>query len=61
MKNEIMSKVGGLLKKPGDIFTAYITPTGKKVTKLWNAQGKMSSITYDNGTQVLIKSIKKGK
>lgn len=61
MKNEIISKLGGILKNPGDIFTAYITPTGKQVTKLLTRNGKFSSVTYDNGTQVLIKSIKNVK
>lgn len=50
----------GILKNPGDSFSAYVTPNGNKVAKLStdNGNNKQSVIQYKNGTKVETKVTK---
>lgn len=41
-----LSNLKSLLSKPGDKFTAEITPTGKEVIKLVTSEVKRSAIRY---------------
>jgi hypothetical protein len=49
----IVSNLKNLLSKPGDKFTAEITPTGKQVIKLFTGEVKHSAVRYpETGTIV---------
>ena len=49
----LVSNLKNLLSKPGDKFTAEITPTGKEVIKLWTSEVKHSAVRYpETGTVV---------
>ena len=49
----ILHSLGGLLSKPGDKFSAEITPTGKQVVKIATDEIKRSAVRYpETGTVV---------
>lgn len=51
--------LGGILKQPGDTFTAMITRTGRLVMKQITNEVKQSVTIYPTtGTQVFTRSIK---
>ena len=51
----------GMLSKPGDMMTARITPSGRKVIKIItnNGNNKYSATQYSTGTVVETRSIKR--
>jgi hypothetical protein len=61
MKNLLGVLGGALLNTPGDILSARITPTERKVLKVHTDGGrqKYSRTEYRNGTVVETKSTKK--
>lgn len=61
MKFQLVSKISGLLSKPGDTFIANITPTGRQVAKLVTENKKISSVTYGTGTTVVTEVFKHAK
>lgn len=50
---DILRAAGGILQKPGDKFSAEITPSGKQVVKLFTSEVKRSAVRYpETGTIV---------
>lgn len=50
---DLIRSFGGLLSKPGDKFSAEITPTGKQVVKIDTEETKRSAVRYPStGTVV---------
>jgi hypothetical protein len=49
---DVAHSIGGLLRKPGDKFSAEITPSGNQVIKLVRDGKKRSAVKYKTGTVV---------
>ncbi len=52
IKNAIDGLFGAFLSKPGDSFSARVTPSGRQVVKISKGDIKQSAVRYPNGTVV---------
>lgn len=58
---ELFQSLGGLLSKPGDKFSAEVTPTGKQVVKIATEEIKRSAVRYPETGTVVETIVHKGK